>query len=433
MRLPPDHPLRQELNDEVHARPAEALRGPARISYLALLTDLGERERFRAAVADLARRRQVAAPPAGANHLSADFGPYRLIWEQHTEFSRVTIIAPGAGENPFAEPALALLPEEWVAALPGKLVVAAHAALVPDAPDGPLPDPDRLSARLFGGNVLTGASIVGGAAVALTDFRVHADGFSRFWIADRSMTPWQAGRAVQRLLEMDTYRMLALLALPAARRLSAQLVEMEQKLTEITTALVHAGEPDEPVLLDRLTDLAAEVESRDAETRYRFSASNAYWSLVQRRILELRELRIEGLQTLQEFTERRVAPGMETCRAVAARQAALAQRVARATQLLSTRVDVTREQQNQAVLASMDRRAAMQLRLQQTVEGLSVAAITYYIVGLIGYLAKGATAAGVALDPDLVTGIAIPVVGGLGWLGLQRVRRRMHRREAEGR
>jgi len=311
-------------------------------------------------------------------------------------------------------------------------VVAAHAALVPESPDAPA-DPDRLSARLFGGNVLTGSSIVGGAAVALTDFRVHADGFARFWIADRSMTPWQAGRAVQRLLELDTYRMLALLALPAARRLSSQLVEMERKLTEITTALVHAGEPDEPVLLDRLTDLAAEVESRDAETRYRFTASNAYWGLVQRRIAELREIRIEGLQTLQEFTERRVAPGMETCRAVAARQAALAQRVARATQLLSTRVDVTREQQNQAVLASMDRRAALQLRLQQTVEGLSVAAITYYIVGLIGHLAKGLRAYGVALDPDLVTGIAIPIVGGLGWLGLQRVRRRMRKREAQER
>lgn len=431
MRLPPDHPMREALNEEVHARPAEALRGPARISYLALLTDLAERDAFREAIASLARRRQVAPPPPGTTHLSADLGPYRLIWEQHTEFSRVTFISPGAGENPFAEPALALVPEDWVAALPGRLVVAAHAVLVPDAPDGPPPDPDRLSARLFGGNVLTGSFIVGGAAVAMTDFRVHADAFSRFWIADRGMTPWQAGRAVQRLLEMDTYRMLALLALPAARSLSGALVGMEQKLTEITTALVHAGEADEPVLLDRLTDLAAEVESRDSETRYRFSASNAYWSLVQRRIVELREVRIEGLQTLQEFTERRVGPGMETCLAVAARQAALAQRVARATQLLSTRVDVTREQQNQAVLASMDRRAALQLRLQQTVEGLSVAAITYYIVGLIGYLAKGVRAYGLEFDPDLVTGIAIPLVGGLGWLGLQRVRRRMHRREAK--
>ena len=429
MRLPADHPLRQDLNDEVHARPAEALRGPARISYLALMTDLEERARFRDAVADLARRRQVAPPPAGATHFSADLGPYRLIWEQHTEFSRVTFIAPGAGEDPFAEPALRLVPEEWVASLPGQVVVAAHGALIPEAA-GPAPDPDRLSARFFGGNVLTGASIVGGAAVALTDFRVGADGFSRFWILDRHMTPWQAGRAVQRLLEMDTYRMLALMALPAARRLAGQLVGMEQKLTDITSALVTAGEADEPVLLDRLTDLAAEVEGRDAETRYRFSASNAYWGLVQRRIVELREVRIEGLQTLSEFVERRVAPGMETVRAMGTRQAALAQRVARATQLLSTRVDVTREQQNQSVLIAMNRRAELQLRLQQTVEGLSLAAITYYVVGLIGYVAKGIYTAGGGFDPDLVTGIAIPIVAGLGWVVLQRARRKLRRREA---
>jgi uncharacterized membrane-anchored protein len=429
VRLPVDHALRRELNEEMHARPAEALRGPARISYLALLTDLEERERFADAVADLGRRRMVAPPPPGSNHFSADLGPYRLIWERHTEFCRLTVIAPGAGENPFAEPALALLPDGWVDTLPGQLVVAAHAGLMPPAPAG-RPDFDRLSARLFGGNVLTGSSIVGGAATALTDFRVHGDGFSRFWIQDHSMTPWQAGRAVQRLLEMDTYRILALLALPEARRLSAILIGMEQKLTEVATALVSATEADEPHLLDRLTDLAAEVESRDAETRYRFSASNAYWGLVQRRIAELREIRIEGLQTLQEFTERRVGPGMETCRAVATRQAALAQRVARATQLLSTRVDVTREQQNQAMLNSLNERAAMQVRLQRTVEGLSLAAITYYIVGLIGYVAKGLDSARVLrVDPDLITGIAIPIVAGIGWLGLQRVRRRLERGE----
>jgi uncharacterized membrane-anchored protein len=426
MRLPTDHPLRGALNEEVHARPAEAVRGPVRVSYLALLTDPTQQQGFQAAITDLAQRRHVAGPPPGSSHLSADFGPYRLIWERHTEFCRVTFIAQGAGEDPFADTALRLVPEDWIAGLPGQLVVAAHAALLP-ASGGPL-DPDRLSARLFGGNVLTGSSIVGGAGVALTDFKLHGDGFSRFWIQDRSMTPWQAGRAVQRLLEMDTYRMLALLALPEARRVSGLLYEMERNLTEITTALVTAGEPDEPVLLDRLTDLAAEVELRDAETRYRFSASQAYWSLVQRRIVELREIRIEGLQTLQEFVERRVAPGMETCRAVAARQAALAQRVARATQLLSTRVDVTREQQNQSLLATMNRRAELQLRLQQTVEGLSIAAITYYIVGLINYLAVAANAAGARIEPALVTGLAIPVVAGIGWLGLQRVRRRIARR-----
>lgn len=426
MILPENHPLRRTLNEEVHARPAEALVPPLRLSYLVLLTDAAERDAFRHAVEALAARREVMPPAGEVNHFAADFGAYRLVWERHTEFCRITVAAQLVGDDPFAQPALSLLPADWVASLPGKVVVAAHAALLP--PDAPEPDIEVLSNRFFAGHVLTGSSVAGGQAIALTDFRVQADGFSRFWIRDAGMSPRQAGRTVQRLLEIETYRMLALLALPEARRVSPGLNTLEQKLTEITTALVSAGEVDEPVLLERLTDLAAEVENLDAATRYRFSAANAYWPLVQRRIAELRESRIEGLQMLQEFIERRVAPGMETCRAVAARQAALADRVARATQLLSTRVEVTRERQNTELLAAMNRRAALQLRLQETVEGLSLAAITYYFVGLIAYLAKGAKAYGAKIDPDKWTGLAIPLVAGIGVYTLQRVRQRLQKR-----
>ncbi len=157
-----------------------------------------------------------------------------------------------------------------------------------------------------------------------------------------------------------------------------------------------ADAADEPALLDRLTRLEAEIENRQSETRFRFSASDAYYELVRQRIDELREQRIQGLQTFREFTERRLAPAMNTCRSAAARQESLSQRVARATRLLSTRVDLTRERQNQALLESMDRRASLQLRLQSTVEGLSVAAVTYYVVALIGHAAEALHEAGIA-------------------------------------
>jgi uncharacterized membrane-anchored protein len=114
---------------------------------------------------------------------------------------------------------------------------------------------------------------------------------------------------------------------------------------------------------------------------------------------------------------------MNTCRAAAARQESMSQRVSRATQLLSTRVDVSREKQNQAVLESLNRRAAAQLRLQQTVEGLSVAAITYYIVGLVGYAAKGANAAGIPVSPEIAMAVSIPLVALLAAWGIHRVRK----------
>ncbi len=421
MKIPADHPQRIELNDEVHARPPESLNAPVRLTFLALSSDWSTRERERQHVNALTRRFGVTGPPAGVNHFSADLGPFRLKWERHSEFTRYKFIVKGAVEDPFASPPLTAVPGDWLEGLPGQTMVAAHVALVRG--EGAALDAEAISAKLFGGNPLVGASIAGGAATALTDFRIHPGGFSRFWIEDRGMTPRQAGRMVQRLMEIDTYRMMALLALPVARELAPLLSQREHELAQITTALATAAEHDEPVLLDKLTRLEADIDSGVSDNHFRFSAAAAYYELVQRRIAELREERIRGLQTFHEFTERRLAPAMNTCRAVAVRQESLSGRVARATQLLSTRVDITRERQNQAVLESMNRRAQMQLRLQETVEGLSVAAVTYYIVGLVGYAAKGLKSAGVPLNPDIVMGVSIPMVAVVVALGVRKIRR----------
>jgi uncharacterized membrane-anchored protein len=153
---------------------------------------------------------------------------------------------------------------------------------------------------------------------------------------------------MQRLLEIDTYRLMALLALPVAQKLTPWIGQAELQL------------------LERLTALEAEIESRESAHHFRFMAAQAYHELVERRIAELRERRIQGLQTLEEVTERRLAPAMNTCGSVSSRLESLSRRVERTTQLLSTRVDVSREKQNQRILASMNRRAEAQLRLQQT-------------------------------------------------------------------
>ncbi|MFD2181924.1 DUF3422 family protein [Rhodoplanes azumiensis] len=425
MSLPADHAQRFALSDEVHARPPEALTTPSRVSYLALVSPWEDRELEWQGVCDLARRFGATAPFPGANHYSGQLGDFRLVWERHGEFARYTFIASGLGgsEDPFAEPAIALAPASWVAARPGQVIVAAHAAVM-KADNGPV-DPDTVSATLFRGNALVGGPVSDRAAVAFTDLRIHADGFGRFVVQDRHMTPLQAGRVVQRLLEIETYRMMALLALPVARELAPFLGDREKELAQVTDALVAAGEADEPVLLERLTRLEAEIESREAANLFRFGAALAYHDLVQRRITELREERIQGIQTLREFMDRRLVPAMNTCKAVSERQQSLSDRVARVTQLLSTRVDITRERQNRAVLESMNRRAKLQLQLQSTVEGLSVAAVTYYVVGLIGYLAKGAYTAGFPVSPEIAMGASIPFVAGAVWAGLRGFRKRV--------
>jgi len=426
--LPHDHPQRYALNDEVHARPPEALEAPLRLSFLALFSPGSNRDAEWRHVAALAGRFGVAGPEDGADHFSAELGPFRLKWERHTEFSRYSFIVAGVADPDwFTDPAIDQVPEDWLQGLCGELIVATHIALVRGG--NTAPDYDQLSHRYFAGHALVGSQVAGGAATALTDFRIH-NGFSRVLILDTALGRQQAGRTVQRLLEIDTYRMLALLALPVARRLAPFLGDSERELAEVTTALASSREADEPELLDRITRLQAAIESRHADTQYRFAAAAAYYMLVRRRIDELREVRIQGLQTFREFTERRLAPAMNTCEAVARRQGTLSERMARATQVLSTRVDVARQTQNQAVLASMNRRARLQLRLQQTVEGLSIAAITYYVVSIVGYAARSVEAAGYRLNADLAVGISIPVVAILVAFGVQRIRKIVTREHA---
>jgi uncharacterized membrane-anchored protein len=418
--LPRNHPLRNALHDEVHARPSDSLRAPLRISYLALCSPPAARPDEWRHIGDLLRRFGRSPPAEPSSHLSVDLGPFSLRWERHTEFARYTVTAAGTFDDPFAVPALAAVPADWVAALAGEVMVASHGAILPASETEPLYD--EVAARHFDGNVLIGSRVGDDAAIALTDFRVRADGFSRFLIADRQMTPRQAGRLVQRIVEIETYRMMALLALPVARGLAPLLAKYEQELSQVTTVLESANENDEAILLDRLTRLEAQIESREAENHFRFGAAAAYYELVQRRIAELREIRIKGLQTFGEFTERRLAPAMNTCRAVSSRQESLSQHIARANELLATRVDITRERQNQALLESMNRRAKAQFKLQQTVEGLSIAAITYYVVGLVGYIAKGLKALGWKVDYEIVTAVSIPVVIVLIAYGVHHVR-----------
>ena len=429
-RLPADHPERFSLAEEVHARPSEQLPTPARASYLAVVVDGDDRGRESAHLAKLCERFAVAAPARDANHFSARLGPMRLKWERHGEFSSWTMIAPGLETMPFAEPAASLLPEGWLRGLPGLTVMAAHAVIMEDPLEDPAQAPGAtLLAHCFEDHVVVGAEVADGAALAYTDFKLHGDGCSRFLLFGRGLSPRLAGQILQRLCEIEAYRMMALLALPMARRQSPRIVAIEKSLATLTDGIAREEGADE-ALLQELTRLAAEVESGLSASQFRFGACRAYAELVRTRIQELREKRLPGFQTIGEFMARRFEPAVATCLTVSSRLHDLSERVAQASGLLSTRVDIARERQNQALLRSMERRARLQLRLQQTVEGLSVAAIVYYVVGLLGYISKGLKAGGLTLDADLVTALAVPLVAVLAITAVRRARRRVQADEA---
>jgi uncharacterized membrane-anchored protein len=428
LRLPGDHPERLALASEVHARPPEPIDSPARATHLALLVDAAERERELRHLAGLCQAHGVTPPVAGATHFRAVLGDLRLKWERHGEFSSYTFFADGAAGADFDAPAAAGLPAEWLAGIPGATMAALHGTVLRLGPQEPMPDAQALTA-VFGGHAVVGSEVAEGAGLAFTDFQVHPDGYGRVLLLDRKLTRNQAGRMMQRLFEIEAYRMMALLALPIARRQSPRLQVIERSLAALTDGIGsadHDAKRDEALLHD-LTRLAAETESGLSASQFRFAACSAYADLVTARIAELRERRIPGLQTIDEFMTRRFRPAVATCQTVSQRLHDLSERISQASGLLRTRVEIARERQNQDLLASMDRRARLQLRLQQTVEGLSVAAIAYYVAGLIGYGAKALDAAGLPLDPDLATGMSVPVVALAVYLALRRARRRLHR------
>ncbi|MEC4723450.1 DUF3422 domain-containing protein [Noviherbaspirillum sp. CPCC 100848] len=437
-----NHAMRVPLAAEVHSRPFLRLDAPEILTHLAVYArdpanpdvQIGGTQHAR--LAALCKHFGVSAPDSEAKYFFHDFGRFRLKWECHTEFATYTF-AERHGESlplahAFEHVPVKHIPQEWLAGLQGTIMVAAHVVL--DNTRGPS---DAFAAglhRVFEGSMLVGSRVLQGGEV-WTDFLIQADGFSRFVVRDVGLHEQQSGRLVQRLLEIETYRMMALLGLPHAQQATPVLNVIESELATLAAAMVETdpsnGHPlstadDEQALLATITGLAARIEKLSLHNSYRFSASRAYFSLVHARIEELRENRIEGSPTIGEFMDRRLTPAMHTCEAIARRQEALAERIAHTNDLLRTRVGIVQERQNRKILQSMNARAAQQLRLQQAVEGLSVAAITYYVVGLFSYAGKAVKVAGMPINPELATGILVPLVAAGVWLGLRRMHKSMH-------
>ena len=418
------HPQRAALHNEVHARPPQALSAPLAISHVVMVCDAGQRNASREHLATLLRDHHLPLPDPHSSHVRMDLGQFHLRWELHTEFVTWTFMhtlpVQCAGES---EPARAIdaLPQDWYAGLPGQCLSSLHLWVLASQAAGS----STLARQMLVEDSLLASSVAGGAAEVYTDFAMRSDGFSRIVLLVGNMTPRRLGRLVQRLLEIETYRMVALLGLPAAREASAILSSAEQELAELASAIRSATRNDEPALLDRLTKLAGQVESQHAATHSRFSASAAYFELVDKRIADINEAALPGMQTLGEFLNRRLSPARSTCRWATRRQDALSQRVSRISNLLRTRVEIEQQQSSQALLATMNARQGMQLKLQSTVEGLSVAAITYYIVGLVSYLAKGAHAIGWPWSAESTAAATIPVVALGVWWALRRLHRRV--------
>ncbi len=425
-----DYPDRYALTNELHARPFPDLRPPCRAAMIAIKQPGTAAERDRAA--DLAHltalldRYGAPHPAPGAGHWTGRLGRATLAWEMHTEFVTYTIFAEETGtrDGAFSDETLRLFPADWLAQAPGLVVTASRVWVEPVTPEQEAQILARDLSEWFVAESLAVSRVSEGDAVVAGDFRIDAGGTSRFAVLCRpGIGPRRLGRIVQRLLEVEIYRSMAMLTLPPAREVTAAVARLDRELTQCVGAMAaHAG--DEATTLDRLLKIAAELELLASDTAFRFGAAGAYEAIVTQRIQVMREERIAGRQLFGEFMLRRFDPAMRTCRSAKARLDELSDRAERAANLLRTRVDVANQAQNVEVLRAMDRRAALQLRLQETVEGLSVVAISYYGVSLLaGMLMPAGEHLGVSRSL-VVAGLTLPVVL-VVWMLVRRVRTRI--------
>ncbi|MCC6006962.1 MAG: DUF3422 domain-containing protein [Rhodobacteraceae bacterium] len=384
-----DHPLRYDLANELHARPFPVMRAPGHAVFLAIRPpgDAAARDRGadRAHLVALLDRFGAAHPREGATHFFGDLGRHKIKWECHTEFVTYTVFSEGLPPVPFDGSAFGVFPEDWLAEAPGERLTSVLVRVEMGENEAAIPE--RLGDWFDGASVAV-SRVLDASAIVASDFRIDSRGHMRVAIfANPDTGPRRLGRVVQRLLEVETYKTIAMLGLPMAREVSARLTEIDSKLAALVAAM-NRKEAASDATLTELLDISAEVESMLARHAFRFGATFAYEAIVNQRITVLREERFQGRQTFEEFMTRRFDPAMRTVRATEGRLERIAERARQAGSLLRTRVDVERSAENQALLASMDRRADLQLRLQRTVEGLSVVAISYYAVNLAVYMTE---------------------------------------------
>ncbi|TAG13001.1 MAG: DUF3422 domain-containing protein [Rhodobacterales bacterium] len=427
--MPPisDHPLRYATVNELHARPFPALEVPSTAVYVAIKEPFAavnrDRSKDLAHLHALLDRHGSAHPQPGATHFQGSIGRSDLKWESHTEFVTYTAFSRGLSKRPFDPAEAEILPEEWLADAPGKRLtsVLIRIEAMPDSEETLFANLDEW----FVPESLAVSRVVDGAAIIAGDFRIDPAGHMRFAVFVKPGTgPRRVGRIVQRLCEIETYRAMSMLGLMRSRDLSTRLNALDPRLSGLVEGLDNAEPAPEAALHDLLT-ISAELESLAVHFSFRFGATAAYEAIVNQRIQVLRETRIEGRQTFAEFMMRRYDPAMRTVKSAEGRLQSMADRAQRAAELLRTRVDVERSAQNQKLLESMDKRADLQLRLQRTVEGLSVVAISYYAVNLAAYLAYPLAKVLHMGKEALTAALVLPVVG-LVWLMVRRVRKALH-------
>lgn len=376
------HQQRQTLHNELHARPSLYFDEPAHVFHLAFLG--GDLE------CNALLKSCCPAPfdPNAAQGITL-FDGNPLKWERHTEFFTLTLVVTSSSND-----------LTWTS-LPESLAnrVKPHLQQLINSVQIVVRAETTIDLASYGFKDPCGSCVGGGDAVVWSDFRLNEDGANRFLFVNSRLNAYRQGRMIRRLLEIETYRMMASLSLTTAKTLSAQLDVFDKTLVTLSERNADSDSANAKILLVDIANLSAQVVSSTAKTRHRFSATQAYAQLVFERLGELRESHVGDCQRLGVFIERRFKPTVRFCAATEQRLEHLAKSVANLGDLLQARVQVEMEEQNSEILKNLNSRADTQIKIQRAVEGLSIIAITYYLLSLLKLVYSGLHLLGANVSP----------------------------------
>lgn len=327
-------------------------------------------------------------------------GGIQFLWERHAEASTLTFIFPEACEAAARAPYI-----RWLEGWPGAVVRATRLFVLPDA----AAVPDALASQQISQADMVCCDINGGIRI-WSDFGIHGDGYGRLILTAGDVDDGERGRIIQRMQELGNYRNMALLGFPTVQQYGPEVDALEVRLSDHSRRVALADEDDDR-LLEELSSISSELELIRSATSFRLSATAAYAEVAGDRLTALDIRPVANFQSLADFTERRLVPATRTCAVFRQRLSHIAERIAGAMHALDTRIDSRIKAQNLSLMQSMERSTQLQLRLQTLVEGLSVFAAAYYVLGLIGYVAKGAAAYSGGKWADILVGaLTVPVI-----------------------
>jgi len=229
-----DHPMRRKLTHEPHVRPYFPVSSPHVITHLVFLTGTGtlcvnkDREHLKL----LCEHYNVAQPVDNIMHFYQDFGSFRLKFERHSEFTTYTFYRyteEKLFENnndifniknfPIFD-----VPSWWRTEIAGELLSFINLAI--EENQRSLSDIEVVFKR----NKVVGSHVMNEGASVYTDYRIHEDGSTRILLRNRFLREEDLGIVVQRILEIEQYRMMMLLGVPISKDITNSVLTINKEL-----------------------------------------------------------------------------------------------------------------------------------------------------------------------------------------------------------